>query len=135
MLQIVTGMYFRPGVRLNSTVHRAVLYTNRGFLRSDEIELPVGKLLPSTGFPRVSTVTVSVAEHLEAELPDGTDDILIATSGTELIADLADVLSFALNAVFSRDHDLVHRLVLPRPLTAGHRCRNSSAARLTSCWS
>jgi hypothetical protein len=115
MLQIVTGMYFRPGVRLNSTVHRAVLYTNRGFLRGDEIELPVGKLLPSTGFPRVSTVTVSVTEHLEAELPDGRDDILIATSGTELIDDLADVLSFALNAVFSRDHDLVHRLVPASP--------------------
>ena len=97
MLQIVTGMYFRSGVRLNSTMHRAVLYTNRVFLRSDEIELPVGKLLPSTGFPRVSAVTVSVAEHLEAELPDGKDDILIATSGTELIDDLADVLSFALN--------------------------------------
>lgn len=58
MLQIVTGMYFRPGARLNSTVHRVVLYTKRRFLRSDEIELPVGKLLPSTGFPRVSTVTV-----------------------------------------------------------------------------
>ena len=63
MLQIVTGMYFRSGVRLNSRVHRAVLYTNRGFLRSDEIELPVGKLLPLTGFPRVSTVTVSVTER------------------------------------------------------------------------
>jgi hypothetical protein len=115
MLQIVTGMYFRSGARLNSTVHRSVLYTNRGFLRSDEIELPVGKLLPSTGFSRVSTVTVSVTEHLEAELPDGRDDILIATSGTELIDDLADVLSFALNAVFSRDHDLVHRLVPALP--------------------
>jgi hypothetical protein len=115
MLQIVTGMYFRPGVRLNSTVHRAVLYTNRGFLHSDEIKLPVGKLLPSTGFPRVSTVTISVTEHLEAVLPDGRDDILIATSGTELIDDLTDVLSFALNAVFSRDHDLVHRLVPASP--------------------
>lgn len=115
MLQIVTGMYFRPGVRLNSTVHRAVLYTNRGFLASDEIDLPVGKLLPSTGFPQVSTVTVSVTENLEAELPDGRDDILIATGGTELIDDLADVLSFALNAVFSRDHDLVHRLVPASP--------------------
>ena len=66
MLQIVTGMYFRTGVRLNSTVHRAVLYTNRGFLPSGEIELPVGKLLPSTGFPSVTTVTVSITERLEA---------------------------------------------------------------------
>jgi hypothetical protein len=129
MLQIVTGMYFRSGVRLNSRVHRAVLYTNRGFLRSDEIELPVGKLLPSTGFPRVSTVTVSVTEQLEAELPDGRDDILIATSGTELIDDLAYVLSFALNAVFSRDHDLVHRLVPASP--ADRRSAVSSQLRIT----
>jgi hypothetical protein len=111
MLQIVTGMYFRPGVSLNSTVHRAVLYTNRGFLRGDEVELPVGRFLPSTGFSLVSTVTLSVSERLEAVLPDGSNATLIATSGTELIDDLADVLSFALNAVFSRDHDLVHRLV------------------------
>ena len=127
MLQIVTGMYFRPGVRLNSTMHRAVLYTNRGFIRSEEIELPVGNLLPSTGFPRVSTVTVSVTERLEAVRPDGTDDILIASSGKELIDDLADVLSFALNAVFSSDHDLVHRLV---PASAADRRRSSASNQL-----
>ena len=127
MLQIVTGMYFRPGVRLNSTVHRAVLYTNRGFIRSEEVELPVGKLLPSTGFPQVSTVTVSVTERLEAVLPDGRDDILIASGGTELIDDLADVVSFALNAVFSRDHDLVHRLV---PAWSADRRRSSASSQL-----
>jgi hypothetical protein len=53
-----------------------------GFLRSDEIGLPVGMLLPSTGFPRVSAVTVPVTEHLEAELPDGRNAMLDATSGT-----------------------------------------------------
>jgi len=127
MLQIVTGMYFRTGVRVNSTVHRAVLYTNRGFLGTDEIELPVGKLLPSTGFQPVPTVTVSVTEHLEAVLPDGTNDIRIASGGTELIEDLADVLSFALNAVFSRHHDLVHRLV---PDSLAHRGRSSASSQL-----
>ena len=127
MLQIVTGMYFREGVRLNSTVHRAVLYTNREFLGSEEIGLPVGKLLPSSGFQPVSTVTVSVTEHLEALLPDGRQDILISSGGTELIDDLADVLSFALNAVFSRDHDLVHRLV---PGSPQHRSRWSAASQL-----
>ncbi|MGH3225207.1 MAG: hypothetical protein ACRDPY_42085 [Streptosporangiaceae bacterium] len=127
MLQIVTGMYFRQGVRLNSTVHRSVLYTNRGFIRSEEIELPVGKLLPSTGFQRVSTVTVSVTEHLEAVRPDGRDEILIASSGTALIDDLADVLSFALNAVFNSDHDLVHRLV---PASSADRRRSSASSQL-----
>ena len=37
--------------------------------------------------------------------------MLIATSGIELIDALADVLSFSLNAVFSRDRELVGRLV------------------------
>ncbi len=127
MLQIVTGMYFRSGVRLNSAVHRAVLYTNRGFLGREEIELPVGKLLSSTGFQPVSTVTISVTEQLEAVLPDGTDDIRIASGGTELIDDLADVLSFVLNAVFSRHHDLVHRLVSE---SLAHRGSSSAASQL-----
>jgi hypothetical protein len=75
----------------------------------------------------VSTVTVSVTEHLKAVLPSGRDDILIATGGTELIDDLADVLSFALNAVFSRDHDLVHRLV---PSSSADRRRSSAWGQL-----
>lgn len=111
MLQIVTKMYFRGGVPLHSTVHRAVLYTNRGFLRSGVVDLPVGQLAPSTGIEPVSTVTLSVTEHLEAEEPDGRGAVLISTGGTELVDALADVLSFGLNAVFSRDGDLVRRLV------------------------
>ena len=127
MLQIVTGMYFRPDVPQNSWLHRDVLYTNRGLLSSEEIELPVGKLLPSTRFQSVSTVTVSVTERLEAVLPDGKRDIRIATSGTELIDDLGDVLSFALNAVFSRDHNLVHRLT---PDSTAYRGRSSASNQL-----
>lgn len=111
MLQIVTKMYFREGVPLHSTVHRDVLYTNRSFLRADSVELPVGELAPSDRPEAISTATVSVTEHLEAEMPDGTDSMLIATSGSDLIDDLADVLSFGLNSVFTRDHDLSRRLV------------------------
>jgi hypothetical protein len=111
MLQIVSGMYFRPGIRLYSTLQRSVLYTNREFLGKDEIDLPVGSLLPSSGYQPVKTITVSVTERLEAVLPDGTHDIRISSGGVELIDDLADVLSFALNAVFARDYDLVQRLL------------------------
>jgi len=124
VLQIVTKMYFRPGVRLNSTVHRDVLYTNRSFLSREPIELLVGELAPSTGVSAVSSVTVSVTEHLEAERPDGESEMLIATGGTELIDDLADVLSFSLNSTFSRDHDLVRRLV---PSSLEQRSRTSPA--------
>jgi len=111
MLQIVTKMYFRDGVELYSTLHREVLYTNCTFLREDSVTLPVGELAPSTGTGAISTATISVTEHLEAELPDGTRSIQVATGGTELIDDIADVLSIGLNAIFSPNVDLVRRLV------------------------
>jgi hypothetical protein len=127
VLQIVTKMYFREGVPLHSTVHREVLYTNCGFLRQDVVDLPVGELAPSTGISPVSTVTLSVTEHLEAEDPDGERSMLVATSGTELVDALADVLSFELNAVFNRDGDLVKRLV---PDSIIDQSRQSSASKL-----
>jgi hypothetical protein len=68
---------------------------------------------------------VSVTEQLEAERLDGQRDILIATGGIELIDDLADVLSFGLNGTFSRDHDLVRRLV---PVSLGERSRKSPSS-------
>ncbi len=127
MLQIVTKMYFREGVPLNSTVHREVLYTNRNFLRMGAlVELPVGELAPSTRLTPVATVMLSVAEHLEAQDPDGERSMLVATGGTDLVDQLADVLSLGLNSVFSRDGDLVNRLV-PGSLEAAAR---SSASKL-----
>jgi hypothetical protein len=127
VLQIVTKMYFREGVPLHSTVHREVLYTNCSFLPFGVVvDLPVGELAPSTGMMPVSTVTLSVTEHLEAEDPDGEPSMRVATGGTELVDALADVLSFGLNAVFSRDRDLVKRLV-PDSLDDSRR---SSASRL-----
>jgi len=124
VLQIVTKRYFRRGVPLNSTVHRRVIYTNRDFLRGDPIVLPVGELAPSTDHHSVSSVTVSVTEHLEAEYPDGETFGLVATSGDELLEQLADVLSFGFNAVFSSDGDLVRRLV---PTQTGGRVEPSAS--------
>ena len=124
LLQIVTKRYFRDGVPLNSTVHRRVIYTNRTFLRSNPIVLPVGELAPSTDHHLVSSVTASVTEHLEAEYPDGETFGLIATSGDELLDQLADVLSFGLNAIFSSDGDLVRRLV---PTSTGGRAERSAS--------
>lgn len=125
MLQIVTKQYFRDGVPLHSTVQRRVLYTNLSFLRDTTVSLPVGELAPSTGYAPVSSVTVSITEHLEAVELDGEPAGLVATSGTELVDDLADVMSFALNAVFSRDHDLVRRLV---PASPSEPSRGSAAS-------
>jgi len=130
VLQIVTRMYFRNGVPVHSTVHREVLYTNRGFLWSGLVDLPVGELAPSTSPQPVSTVALSVTEHLEAEDPDGEPSALVATGGTELVDALADLLSFGLNSVFSRDGDLVRRLV-PASLDGSSRSAASKLFRGT----
>lgn len=112
MLQIVTKIYFRDDVPLHATLHREVLFTNRIFLRGGEVVgLPVGELAPSSGIDPVSNVTISVTEHLEAEDLQGEASVLISTGGQELVDEIADVLSFGLNAVFSRDVDLVRTLV------------------------
>jgi hypothetical protein len=130
MLQIVTKMYFRSGVPLNTQLHRQVLYTNRSFLTTEVAELPVGELAPSSAKYDVAAVTASVVEYLEAERPDGESEILITTSGIDLIDDLADVLSFGLNSIFSRDRDLVQRLVSSSD-ERSHRSRPAKLFRRT----
>jgi hypothetical protein len=88
------------------------------------VKLPVGELTPTEPGIAVSSVMASVVEHLEAEQPNGEPEILVATSGKDLIDDLADVASFALNSTFSRDYDLVRRLV---PQSLAHRTFGSPA--------
>ncbi len=114
VLQVVTKKYFREGVPLHTTEHRRVLYCNRHVVTGEAIDLPVGSLQASASWSASPfAFTATVVERLEAEEPDGSDSILIATSGNELIDDLANVLSFRTNSLFSRDVDLVRRLVSP----------------------
>lgn len=113
MLQIVTGMYFRD-VPLYETTHRAVLYTNASSLSRDAIDLPVGRFLFSTTMSPVTAVTIEAIERLEAVRPDGSDEFVRATGGTELINDAADVFAFALNVSCSRNAALMERFVPPQ---------------------
>jgi hypothetical protein len=122
VLQIVTKMYFREDAPVSAWPHRMVLYTNCSFLTADPIELPVGALVPSTPSSAVSAVMASVTEHLETARSEEQLVTQIATGGRELIDDLAVVLSFGLNAVFSRDLDLVRRLV-PDAVGTGRQTR------------
>jgi len=119
-------MYFDPEVPVHTTPQRGVLYTNCSFLRTATVPLVIGELAPSSSYRPVSTVTLTVTEHLE----NGPDDILVATSGEELLADFADVLSFGLDATFSFDRDLLQRLV-PRSLEARGRGTAASMFRRT----
>jgi hypothetical protein len=110
-------MYFRD-VPLSETLHRAVFYTNSWALPSDPIELPVGRFLFATRPLAITTVTIEALERLEAVRPNGQPELLIATSGDELLTDAAAVFAFALNVTCSRSATLVERLV---PTVVGAR--------------
>lgn len=114
MFQIVQGMYFRP-VPLTNTTHRQVYYTNLSFQRNVIVDAPFGRLLPSTEFNGIHTLTVEAKEQLETIRPDGTPEILVATGGDQLLDEIADVVSFCLNAVCVRDLDMARRLVATAP--------------------
>jgi len=129
MLQIASGMYFRP-VPLHETVHRTILYTNAHRLEHDAVELPIARLLFSTSLTHVSSVTVEVVDRLESGRPDGQPEIMIETGGRELVADVATVLAFALNVTCSTDVDLVRRLV-PENLSERPGAAPSSILRRT----
>ncbi|MBB4087086.1 hypothetical protein [Sphingomonas carotinifaciens] len=111
MLQLVQGMYFRD-VPLTDTVHRGILYTNlRAFGDREPIDLPFGRLLPSTAMHGVGSMTIEARERLEAETESGSPEVLVATSGEQLIDEIAAVVSFCLNVVCVRDFEMARRLI------------------------
>ncbi len=126
MLQTSAGRFFRPGVELHETPHRRTVYSNAWIPDREEVELPIGTIMCSTEFEPISTATLEAVDRLEKTRWDGTDDFVVATGGDELIDDLAYVMTIALNRTFSRNHDLVHRLVPPEGATG----RREGAASL-----
>ena len=117
MLQIVTGKYFRP-VELYETPHRRTLYTNYRIFRDTVWTLPVGNLRFSTSSGGPATITAEILERLEAVNATGEREVMIATGGHDLIADLADVLAFAFDVICSPSHDLANRLIVPPGVSA-----------------
>lgn len=109
MLQIVQGMYFRP-VPLTDTLHRGIFYTNLRAFREQTLTFVFGRLLPSTTFDGPRTFTVEAREQLEAQSPSGTLEVLAATSGDQLLDEVAAVVAFCTNATCVRDHDMARRL-------------------------
>lgn len=111
MLQIAAGRFFRPEVPLNETEHRYTVYSNAWFIGEPPIVLPVGEVIASTEMGLTSSAMIAVVDRLEQQRPDGTDDFMIATGGTDLVDDLAYVMTFVLNRTVSRNHDQTRRLV------------------------
>lgn len=121
MLQISAGRFFRPGVEINEHPHRRTLYSNARLPDSTPVDLPVGTIIGSTDFGEVSSSMLEAVDRLEAQRWDGTDDFHVATGGEELVDDVAYVMTFFLNRIFSRNHDQVHRLVPRAGLAGRHR--------------
>jgi hypothetical protein len=111
MLQIAAGKFFRNEVELNEREHRYTVYSNAWFAGDPPIILPVGSVVASTEMGPVSSAMLSVVDRLEQQRPDGTDDFMIATGGTDLVDDIAYVMTFILNRTVTRDHDQIRRLV------------------------
>ncbi|MCF6378161.1 hypothetical protein L2K70_11160 [Nocardioides KLBMP 9356] len=124
MLQVSAGRFFRDDAPLNETTHRYTAYGNAFFPGSDPVSLPVGTVIPSSDTGAVSSVMLEVVDRLEKKRADGTDDYLIATGGTDLVDDLAHVMTFAMNRTFSRDHDQVRRLVMGNGAARGRSARD-----------
>lgn len=130
MLQIVQGMYFRP-VPLTDTLHRGIFYTNLRFFGDQAPELVFGRLLPSTTHHGVRAVTVEAREQLETRTPSGQREALAATTGDQLLDEIADVIAFCLNAVCVRDHDMARRLIASDASDVTYRRGPSSILRQT----
>lgn len=111
MLQIAAGRFFRPDVPLNETEHRYTVYSNAWFVGDPPIALPVGEVIASTELGVTSSAMITVVDRLEQQRPDGTDDFMVATGGTDLVDDLAYLMTFVLNRTVSRNYDQTRRLV------------------------
>lgn len=110
MLQIVQGMYFRQ-VPLTDTLHRGVYYTNLWTARDQSLTLSFGRILPSTTFHGPRTLTIEAKEQLETLTLSGQREALAATTGDQLLDEIAAVIGFCLNVTCVRDHDMARRLI------------------------
>lgn len=110
MLQINTGKYFRDPGDVHETLQRHVLHTNAWIVDPSPVRIGDAELAWSTGYGGRRTVTVSFVERLERTHPDGTESIMVAVGGREVVQAIGDVLSFVLDATFDLDGDLVGRL-------------------------
>lgn len=130
MLQIVQGAYFRD-VPLTDELQRAVCYTNLRAFRAQDLTFVFGRLLPSTAFRGPRTVTIEAREQLEAVGWKGDREILAATSGDQLIDEIAAVVSFAVNVTCVRDGDMARRLIAAREDAGASRTGAASLLRRT----
>ncbi|KYM75142.1 hypothetical protein [Pantoea agglomerans] len=97
MLQISNGNFF-IGDSFNETTHRSPLYTNMQFF-TDSFPLIIGKIYKSNKFHDSNIVIAEVFEKQETHDSHGNLNVLISTSGHEMIDDFSLLISFYLNTL------------------------------------
>src|SRR3954464_8042110 len=123
-------MYFRQ-VPLTDTLHRGIYCTNLWASRDQRLSFLFGRLLPSTTFHGPRTLTVEAKEQLETLTLSGQPEMLAATSGDQLLDEIAAVIAFCLNATCVRDHDMARRLITTHNGNEANRRGPTSLLRQT----
>lgn len=107
MLQISTGKFFNTE-DMRETIHRGVLYSNFQIRPDGCITTKVGTLSAAARWRNVQTLVCEVIERQPNVWVPGT----VASVGPDtFINDFAAVASFALERLFTPDHDLAVRLL------------------------
>jgi len=92
MLQVCNGNFlFTDDVY--KTMHRAPLYTNLSF-PTDKIQLCIGTLTTTSYFLPITTLIAEVEEKQPAKNTNGEHNAFIATTGKDVMNDLAIVVAF-----------------------------------------
>jgi len=118
MLQISNGNFF-TGTRFYETTHRAPLYTNM-VLSIESFDLIIGKLYKANSFGKTKVIIAEVFEKQESHDPQGNMNVLISTSGAEMINDFSLLVSFFLNTLCTTSSAQSHELLHPIISTSTH---------------
>jgi len=120
MLQISTGKFFTSS-EVTETFHRGILFTNYRSMHVKRWDVKVATLLASTNHHGLSTFTYEMLERWERRRDDGSFDFIASVGAATMPADLAAILSFALNitCVFYDQNQAV-RLLEPSHQVSGH---------------
>ncbi len=92
MLQVCNGNFLFTD-EVYKTTHRAPLYTNLSF-PTDKVQLCIGTLTTTSYFLPITTLIAEVEEKQPAKDNNGEHNVFIATTGKDVMNDLAMVLAF-----------------------------------------
>lgn len=107
MLQISTGKFFNTD-DMQETIHRGVLYSNFRIFRDECMTTQAGTLSAAVRWRDIQTLVCEVVERQPNVRVAGA---IVSVGPDTFVNDFAAVASFALERLFTPDHDLAVRLL------------------------